>query len=343
MLFIGVIHCEEPTLEELGWGNPHRAKYQLYSRAKDIHDAEYKTKKLIVIQALFLMSFWGAAQTKAFHRSGSENENYSTKLRRRIWWAIYVRERQCSSALGLPNRIRDDDCDVGMLSEADFELAFDPSTPSTSASMLHLVYNNLHILLHRSAFIAEEDPDAEAANFALHVAARNSRIVQDMLSGGTIGHAQIHVITNLFNTLCIHVAHLRRSNGTTQTIAEHRAKLCLLGLQEQQRTWEVTNWVLQLFFQYLDRTTAARLVTEADGVGIMCAASHAENLNPARRSAGANSLVPSGDLDNAVTPWSWTTDKANQYLFSQIESDFGFWRRRHARLEPGSGISLCGI
>ncbi|KAL5453186.1 hypothetical protein PMIN06_005633 [Paraphaeosphaeria minitans] len=267
MLFIGVIHCEEPTLEELGWGNPHRAKYQLYSRAKDIHDAEYKTKKLIVIQALFLMSFWGAAQTKAFHRSGSENENYSTKLRRRIWWAIYVRERQCSSALGLPNRIRDDDCDVGMLSEADFELAFDPSTPSTSAIMLHLAYNNLHILLHRSAFIAEEDPDAEAANFALHVAARNSRIVQDMLSGGTIGHAQIHVITNLFNTLCIHVAHLRRSNGTTQTIAEHRAKLCLLGLQEQQRTWEVTNWVLQLFFQYLDRTTAARLVTEADGVG----------------------------------------------------------------------------
>ncbi|OAG02231.1 uncharacterized protein CC84DRAFT_1126408 [Paraphaeosphaeria sporulosa] len=423
MLFIGVIHCEESTLEELGWGNRHRAKYQLYSRAKDIYDAEYETKKLIVIQALFLMSFWRAgallekdvrhwigavislAQTKAFHRSGSENENHSTRLRRRIWWAIYVRERQCSSALGLPNRIRDDDCDVEMLSEADFELAFDPSTTSTSvtrykaytigmtqlaillgkvvdagylpnrtlstddrsrirgdleqwkqqlgssiklssdadssfqASMLHLAYNNLHILLHRSAFIAEES-DAEAANFALHAAARNSRIVEDMLSEGTMGHAQIHVITNLFNTLCIHVAHLRRSNGITQTIAEHRAKLCLLGLQELQRTWEVTNWVLQLFFQYLDRTTAARLAMEADDVGIMSAASNTQHLNvdvvsaaPSRGeshalelsgAAPANSLAPGGDLDNAVTPWSWTTDEANQYLFSQIESDFAF-------------------
>lgn len=439
MLFIGVIHCEESTLKELDWGNRHRAKYQLYSRTKDIYDAEYETKKLIVIQALFLMSFWRAgallekdvrhwlgavislAQTKAFHRSGSENETHPAKLRRRLWWAIYARERQCSSALGLPNRIRDDDCDVEMLCEADFELAFDPSTPPTSisrykaytigmtqlaillgkvvdagylpnrtlsaadrtrirgdlekwkqqlsssiqlssdtdssfqASMLHLAYNNLHILLHRSAFIGEEDLDPEAANFALHAAARNSRIVEDMLSEGTMGHAQIHVITNLFNTLCIHVAHLRRSNGVTQTIAEHRAKLCLLGLQELQRTWEVTNWVshqlnsrnaadtdqvLQLFFQYLDRTTAARLAMEADDVGIMSAASNFQSLNtnitsaaPARRepdgletsgAAVASSLAPTGDLDNVVTPWSWTTDEANQYLFSQIESDFAF-------------------
>lgn len=327
MLFIGVIHCEESTLDELGWGNRHRAKYQLYSRAKDIYDAECETKKLIVIQALFLMSFWRAgallekdvrhwlgavislAQTKALHRSASDNENHSAKVRRRIWWAIYVRERQCSSALGLPNRIRDDDCDVEMLSEGDFESAFGPEVPGTTmsrymaynigmtqlaillgrvvdagylpnralsaadrstirgdlerwkqqlepsiqlsndehssfqASMLHLAFNNLHILLYRSAFIAEEDSDPDAAIAALHAAARNSRIVEDMLSEGVMCHAQIHVITNLFNTLCIHVAHLRRSSGVTQTIAEHRAKLCLLGLQELQRTWEVTNWV----------------------------------------------------------------------------------------------------
>lgn len=439
MLFIGVIHCDKSTLEELGWGNRHRAKYQLYSRAKDIYDAEFETKKLIVIQSLFLMGFWRAgallekdvrhwigavislAQTKAFHRSGSENESHLTKLQRRIWWAIYVRERQCSSALGLPNRIRDDDCDVEMLSEADFELAFDQSTPSTKvsrytaytigmtrlaillgkvvdsgylpnrilsaddrkkirrdlehwkehlgpsmqlssnpdssfqASMLHLAYNNLHILLHRSAFLAEEESDPEAANLALQAAARNSRIVEDMLSEGTMGHAQIHVITNLFNTLCIHVAHLRRSNGVTQTIAEHRAKLCLLGLQELQRTWEVTNWVnspniaattanlsqvLQLFFRYLDRTTAGRLAMEADDAGVISAASAAHSLVPNTPSAQptdgdadafeasgtgrADTLASRGDLESAITPWSWTTDEANQFLFAQIENNFAF-------------------
>ncbi len=30
----------------------------------------------------------------------------------------------------------------------------------------------------------------------------------------------------------------------------------LLGLRELQKTWDVTNWVLQLFFQFLDNSTA---------------------------------------------------------------------------------------
>ncbi|KAF2440118.1 hypothetical protein P171DRAFT_457825 [Karstenula rhodostoma CBS 690.94] len=349
MLFIGVIHCEESILVELGWGNRHRAKYQLYSRAKDIYDAEYETKKLIVVQALFLMSFWRAsallekdvphwlgavislAQTKAFHRSGSENENHSTKLRRHLWWAIYARERQCSSVFGLPNRIQDDDCDVEMLSEADFELAFDLSTPPTSVGGYKAYTIDAGYLPDRTMSTADRSrirgslehwkehlgssiqlssyPDSSFQAIMLHVAYNNLQILLQ---------PQVHVITNLFNTLCIHVAHLRRSNGITQTIAENRAKLCLLGLQELQRTWEVANWVLQHFFQYLDRTTAARLAMGADDVGIMSTAPNAQSLNahgastvPARGEPQVletngvtvtNSLAPSGELNNAATP-----------------------------------------
>ena len=217
--------------------------------------------------------------------------------------------------------------------------------PDFQASMLHLAYNNLLILLHRSAFITNEDADSEAANIALQAASRNSRIIEDMLSDGNIRHAQIHVITNLFNTLCICVAHLRRSSSITRSIAEHRAKLCLLGLQELQGTWEVTNWVLQLFFQYLDRTTAARLAMEADDAGTSSAtapvvSSLGQTSNVPRPisspspstnaidGTGATTPVPAlrpaSDLDDITTPWSWTTDEANQYLFSQIENDFAF-------------------
>lgn len=32
-----------------------------------------------------------------------------------------VRDRQCSAALGLPTRIRDEDCDIEMLELSDFE------------------------------------------------------------------------------------------------------------------------------------------------------------------------------------------------------------------------------
>ncbi|KAF1848757.1 uncharacterized protein K460DRAFT_335182 [Cucurbitaria berberidis CBS 394.84] len=431
MLFIGVIHCEESTLTSLGWGNRHRAKWLFYIRAKDIYDATYETNKVIVIQSLFLMSFWRAgallekdtrhwlgtaislSQTKALHRSGGVAEEKLTRLKRRLWWAIYVRERQCGSALGLPNRIRDKDCDIEPLATSDFVSAFSPSTPTSDchryiaymigvvqlaiflgrvvdagylpnrtlrsedrskirdelydwnrnlpfvmqlrsdmgdqpsfqASMLHLAYNNLLILLYRTSFIVDEKGSAETdGSIALQAAARNSRIVEDMLPDGDIGHAQIHVITNLFNTLCIHVANLRRSTGIKRTLAEHRAKLCLLGLQELQKTWEVTNWVLQLFFQYLDRETAVRLAMEADDVGFSSAAGQTpsgrgsfgpttlQTLRPHPEDSATPQIVEQqlqrevslANSDINPTPWSWSMDEANQYLFTQIENDFAF-------------------
>jgi hypothetical protein len=442
MLFIGVIHCGESTLTSLGWGNRHRAKWLFYIRAKDIYDATYETNKVTVIQALFLMSFWRAgallekdarhwlgtaislAQTKALHRAGDDGDEQLSKLKRRIWWAIYVRERQCGSALGLPNRIRDEDCDIAPLSASDFTSAFAPSTklsdshrstayiigmtrlayylgqivdagylpnrslkpsdrtrirdelykwrdqlppdvrlpndadgqiPSFQASSLQLAYNNLLILLHRTSFIIDENGSAEGdGSIALQAAARSSRIVEDVLPSGNIGHAQIHVITNLFNTLCIHVAHLRRSTGVNRALAEHRAKLCLMGLQELQKTWEVTNWVLQLFFRYLDRSTAARLAMEADDVGFSSAASQTPS---GRTSSGpttqqtpqitsvdklplqAAPLTGSGYTGTSPAPWTWTMDEANQYLFTQIENDFAFGEGSTQQWNAEDGIS----
>jgi hypothetical protein len=70
--------------------------------------------------------------------------------------------------------------------------------------------------------------------------------------------------TSLFNSLCLHTICLRRSQNTTRKLAEYRAQLCLLGLRELQKTWDVTNWVLQLFLQFLDQSTAKRLQLVAD-------------------------------------------------------------------------------
>jgi hypothetical protein len=124
MLFIGVIHCDEDHLKELGLGVRHRAKYIYYNRAKDIYDADHEQRKLTVIQSLFLLSFWRAgallekdarhwlgaaislAQTKAFHRSSDGPNGKTERLRKRVWWSVYVRERQCAAALGLPHRVR---------------------------------------------------------------------------------------------------------------------------------------------------------------------------------------------------------------------------------------------
>ncbi|KAK1512159.1 cutinase transcription factor 1 alpha [Colletotrichum tamarilloi] len=421
ILFIAVIHCKEDDLPAVGLGGRHVAKWVFYNRAKDIYDVEFEPKKFTVTQALFLMSFWRAglllekdarhwlgaaislAQTKALHRSSRSavTEKRTERLARRLWWAIYVRERQCAAALGLPNRIRDEDCDIEPLEQLDFERAFDSTLPihkaqeyiayfisiaqlsrvlgkivhsaylpskslspndrsqmrddlvrwrqqlpavmslannefddaaGFHASMLHLAYNNLLILLYRSGCIgsAEESQEVDG-QIALQAAARNSRIIEDMLLEGDLRHGQIHVITNLFNTLCIHTVHLRSSNGAGRAIVEHRAKVCLLGLQELQKTWEVRMWVLQLFFQYLDRSTAARLRMQ-DDISFVSGLDSVQDVNNNPTVMGGlnhGSAEHNGEdgLDTLLAsepPWSWSTEEANQFLFTQIENDFAF-------------------
>lgn len=147
ILFVGVLHCEEATLQQLGLGNRHRVKYIFYNRAKDIYDVELETKKTTIIQSLFLMSFWRAgallekdarhwigaaitlAQTKALHRAAGKANTPALRLHKRIWWAIYTRDRQCAAALGLPDRIRDEDCDVEDLERSDYVDAFSQLLP----------------------------------------------------------------------------------------------------------------------------------------------------------------------------------------------------------------------
>ena len=429
ILFIGVLHCDESVLNPLGFGSRHKAKYTFYSRAKDLYDSETETHKLTIVQALFLMSFWRAgallekdtrhwlgcaitlAETKALHRSSGRAESQVAKLRKRIWWSMFTRERQCAAALGLPNRVRDEDCDIEPLERSDYDYAFNSNLPreeaeqytqyalemaelaqflgkivhtgylpnqnlssahrsqmrnelikwkqqqtpaiqadnefgqqsSIHANMQDLAYNNLLILLYRLGFInGAQDNQALDAAIALKAAARNSSIIEEMLSDGNLRHGQIHVITNLFNTLCIHTVQLRRSEGTTRAVAEHRAKLCLLGLQELRKTWEVSNWILQLFFQYLDRSTAARLRMQQEddsGGNANVGTSHESNSNlsqslvndrtaeirPLDTTPECNAPPESMDVGPvSATPWSWTSEEANQFLFAQIENEFAF-------------------
>lgn len=74
-------------------------------------------------------------------------------------------------------------------------------------------------------------------------------------------------ITHTFSALCIHTIHFGRMAGTARKLAEHRAKLCLLGLKELQKSWDLENWVLDLFFRCLDDHTARNLRLADNGMG----------------------------------------------------------------------------
>ncbi|KAF7114942.1 hypothetical protein CNMCM5793_000712 [Aspergillus hiratsukae] len=351
MLFIGVSLCTDAAFARTEYEMRYRAKFLFYSRARAIYDADWETNKILKLQSLFLLSFWrggpseerdtrfwlGAAISLA-HKKGmhmmsklSFQSAQEEKTWRRIWWALYIRDQQSAAALGLPPRIRDEDCDVAMLTPGDVqddEAAGDErvfgsqstvhihypvemaklarilraivyaqylpmqsnadassratlhqqleewesnlpnelrlgnnSTPSATflVGLLHMTYNNLYILLYRSLFLHPWDGKIDEGHIALEAATKSTRIIDDLLSQNLVQHGPTHLITHAFSTLCIQTIHCRRTTGTTRKLAEHRARLCLLGLQELQKSWDLENWVLDLFFRCLDDSTARTL------------------------------------------------------------------------------------
>ncbi|KAJ5212797.1 uncharacterized protein N7498_004443 [Penicillium cinerascens] len=352
ILFIGVSMCPDATLNTTGYNDRYLAKGIFYRRAKEIYDVGWETDTIIKLQSLFLLSFWRGGPTEerdvrfwlgaAIDLAQKKGMHVMSKLTflgardqkvwKRIWWALYVRDQQTSAALGLPSRIRDEDCEITELNAADFEedssatssdifkeppaahvpyvigmarLAKllrevvssqylpgrskldNPSRPLLHGrlldwesnlpmemqfqssmnrnvmflvGMLHMTYNNLYVLLYRPLFL---QPPSESrsveGNIALDAATRSTRILEDMLSENLVQHGPVHLITHTFSALCIHTIHFGRVASTARKLAEHRAKLCLLGLKELQKSWDLENWVLDLFFRCLDDRTARNL------------------------------------------------------------------------------------
>lgn len=98
--------------------------------------------RLILVQALLLMTYWyetpddqkdtwhwmgvaiSLAHTIGLHRNpGSTTMSVSKqKLWKRIWWSCFMRDRLIALGMRRPTRIKDEDFDVPMLEEADFEI-----------------------------------------------------------------------------------------------------------------------------------------------------------------------------------------------------------------------------
>ncbi|KAL7951300.1 N-terminal binuclear Zn cluster-containing/DNA binding domain-containing protein [Trichoderma barbatum] len=162
MLLIGATYCDASTISAMGFQDRSQAKTAFYTRARLLFHANLEKDETVLIQSLFLMSFWrGApadvrdvrywlgvvitlAESYGFHRSSRSmsKDSYTACMRRRIWWSIYVRERQAAVSLGLPSRIRDEDCDIEPLGPPDLESEANPVDPSFgSCQPEHVTYS----------------------------------------------------------------------------------------------------------------------------------------------------------------------------------------------------------
>ncbi|KAG6018353.1 hypothetical protein E4U41_003966 [Claviceps citrina] len=121
MLFIGATYCDEGTILAMGFRDRLDAKTVLYHRARLLFHADWERDETVLIQAVFLMSFWrgGPADVRDV----------------RYWLGVVI---TLSESYGLhrsfdlankedakqetpKSRIRDQDCDMDPLSPADLD------------------------------------------------------------------------------------------------------------------------------------------------------------------------------------------------------------------------------
>ncbi|KAH6871027.1 fungal-specific transcription factor domain-containing protein [Thelonectria olida] len=384
MLFISMTYCDSAIITSMGFSDRTEAKSLFYTRARLLFHADWEKDKITLIQSLFLVSFWrggpsdvrdvrywlgvviGIAESCGLHRSArlATRDPRTARLRRRIWWSIYVRERQAAVSLGLPSRIRDDDCDIEPLSPSDLASDVDdtqpgspfgscnpehityaikmvdivkilgrvvdihfapgrqPSSPiqvqdidhalenwrvnllketktytkngslSVWEHLLLLAYHHIRILIHRHNFLKQDRNNN--GSIAVMAASCISRIAEDMLEQGSLRYGQMHLITSLFAALCIHTINIKRGVDVPRRIAEHRAQMCLLGLQEIQKFWRINNNILDLFLQYLDASVSQRLHRAASDEALHNMNDHGQPLSSGNQQDD-NSDLPSGE------------------------------------------------
>ncbi|KAB8255475.1 fungal-specific transcription factor domain-containing protein [Aspergillus pseudonomiae] len=140
IFFLGFTVGSEELVHTAGYSERATARKTHYLRAKALYDADYENDRMNLVAVLLLFGFWWAgpedqkdpchwigcaialAQSLGMHRtSQSAMSQPMRSLRKRIWWAIYTRDRHISAAFGRPCRIRDEDCDIEALDEDDFK------------------------------------------------------------------------------------------------------------------------------------------------------------------------------------------------------------------------------
>ncbi|KAJ4202392.1 Transcriptional activator of fatty acid utilization [Fusarium solani] len=140
ILLAGSRACRSPELVDAN-GSTTPAGFAFFKRAKALYDANYEADRVTIVQSLLLMgwywegpddvtkniSYWShlaiaVAQGSGMHRSVEQSQlSLSDKrLWKRIWWALFTRDRSVALALGRPVSINLDDSDVEALTEEDF-------------------------------------------------------------------------------------------------------------------------------------------------------------------------------------------------------------------------------
>ncbi|KAI5296214.1 hypothetical protein KEM52_005084 [Ascosphaera acerosa] len=142
VMFAGTAYVPIDYLKAAGFSTRKVARKTFFLRARILYDLDYESDRIALVQSLLLMTHWyempddqkdtwhwmgvsiSLAHTIGIHRdpSSSSMDPKRQRLWKRIWWSTYTRDREIALGMRRPTRIKDEDCDVPLLTLHDFEI-----------------------------------------------------------------------------------------------------------------------------------------------------------------------------------------------------------------------------
>ncbi|KAM0424111.1 hypothetical protein ACHAPD_002597 [Fusarium lateritium] len=126
MFLVTFIFCDESLIQEAGFSDRVTARKYHYLRAKTLYDVDHETDRDILAASLHLLGFWWNGpddQKDAWFWSGCAT-SYAQSLG--------LHRSHTAACLGKPCRVRDEDCDIEPVTEADLyfdDVMDDPLIP----------------------------------------------------------------------------------------------------------------------------------------------------------------------------------------------------------------------
>ncbi|KJZ74230.1 Cutinase transcription factor 1 beta [Hirsutella minnesotensis 3608] len=142
VMFSATAFVEMKYLREAGYASRKAARKAFFQKTRLLYDFDYESDRLVLVQGLMHMTYWyetpddqkdtwhwmgvaiSLAHTIGLHRNPETTSMTVTKQRlwKRIWWSCFMRDRLIALGMRRPTRIKDEDFDVPMLVESDFEI-----------------------------------------------------------------------------------------------------------------------------------------------------------------------------------------------------------------------------
>ncbi|KAM5380582.1 hypothetical protein ACJA88_004911 [Fusarium oxysporum] len=155
--YVEYVHPYMPLMDL----NHFLARKSFFQKTRLLYDFDYESDRLVLVQALLLMTYWyetpddqkdtwhwmgvaiSLAHTIGLHRNPGSTSMAPAKqkLWKRIWWSCFMRDRLIALGMRRPTRIKDEDFDVPMLEESDFEIEVLPENNTIIPASCALVRN----------------------------------------------------------------------------------------------------------------------------------------------------------------------------------------------------------